>query len=208
MDPFDTRLPLTAADSGEGAILPTWTAVDNNNVKTSRELWEVMKRDGWNVDVGRIPFLYYHHLILIFLSITGLCSVEYSSGLDLISLSQRIPISPDRPIEVSFLSQLLAYLTSFQDNYLDAYLQIMKETDALGTAVIFSCGTGSVRTTFAMVAASIIRRTQLLARGMEDPYPMKVLSPTKIQNGTAHSGTTTVWLQFDRKKYQSLTCVF
>ena len=42
---------ITAADSGEGAILPTWTAVDNNNVKTSRELWEYMKSQGWNVDV-------------------------------------------------------------------------------------------------------------------------------------------------------------
>lgn len=40
-----------AADSGEGAILPTWTAVDSGNVKTSRELWEYMKSQGWNVDV-------------------------------------------------------------------------------------------------------------------------------------------------------------
>jgi hypothetical protein len=40
-----------AADSGEGAILPTWTAVDTGNVKTSRELWEHMKKQGWNVDV-------------------------------------------------------------------------------------------------------------------------------------------------------------
>lgn len=40
------------ADSGDGAILPTWTAVDTNNVKTSRELWDGMKADGWNVDVG------------------------------------------------------------------------------------------------------------------------------------------------------------
>lgn len=37
---------------GEGAILPTWTAVDVNNVKTSRDLWGNMKKDGWNVDVG------------------------------------------------------------------------------------------------------------------------------------------------------------
>ena len=37
--------------SGEGAILPTWTSVDTNNVKTSRELWEHMKKEGWNVDV-------------------------------------------------------------------------------------------------------------------------------------------------------------
>ena len=43
----------TAADSGEGAILPTWTSVDTNNVKTSRELYSDLKKDGWNVDVSK-----------------------------------------------------------------------------------------------------------------------------------------------------------
>jgi len=44
---------FVAVDSGdgEGAILPTWTSVDNGNVKTSRELWGAMKAQGWNVDV-------------------------------------------------------------------------------------------------------------------------------------------------------------
>lgn len=56
----------TVSGSGFGAILPTWTAVDASNVKTSRELWENMKKEGWNVDYFRIP------------------------------------ISPDRPIEVCF----------------------------------------------------------------------------------------------------------
>jgi hypothetical protein len=36
---------------GQAAILPTWTAVDSANVRTSRELWEGMKEKGWNVDV-------------------------------------------------------------------------------------------------------------------------------------------------------------
>ena len=40
-----------ASDSGEGAILPTWTAVDTNNVRTQRELMEYMRKDGWNVEV-------------------------------------------------------------------------------------------------------------------------------------------------------------
>jgi hypothetical protein len=35
---------------------------------------------------------------------------------------------------------------------------------------------GAVRTTFAMVAASIVRRQQLLAQGMDDPYPLKTLA--------------------------------
>ncbi|KAI0925517.1 hypothetical protein AcV5_008233 [Taiwanofungus camphoratus] len=113
-----------ASDAGEGAILPTWTAVDTVNVKTTRELMENMRRDGWNVE--------YH----------------------------RIPISPDRPIE---------------DNYLDAYFRVIKETDPLRTALVFNCGMGAVRTTFAMVAACIIRRKQVIAREMEDPYVGKTV---------------------------------
>ncbi|KAJ7193929.1 inositol hexakisphosphate-domain-containing protein [Mycena pura] len=122
-----------ASDSGEGAILPTWTSVDDTNVRTSRELWSQMKEDGWNVD--------YH----------------------------RIPIAPDRPIE---------------DNYLDAYLRVIHTTDPLRTALVFSCGMGAVRTTFAMVAASIVRRKQLIVRGLADPYAMKNAVNTPISIGT------------------------
>lgn len=42
---------ILAVDSGEGAVLPTWTAVDIGNVKTSRELWTSLRNEGWNVDV-------------------------------------------------------------------------------------------------------------------------------------------------------------
>ncbi|EIN10058.1 hypothetical protein PUNSTDRAFT_125979 [Punctularia strigosozonata HHB-11173 SS5] len=104
---------------GEGAIIPTWTHVDATNVKTSRELWENMRDEGWNLE--------YH----------------------------RIPISPDRPIE---------------DNYLDAYVRVISNTDPLRSALVFSCGMGAVRTTFAMCAAIITRRRQLIQRGLPDPY--------------------------------------
>ncbi|EIM91392.1 uncharacterized protein STEHIDRAFT_153038 [Stereum hirsutum FP-91666 SS1] len=120
-----------AVEDGDGAILPTWTAVDANNVKTSRELWEHMRNEGWRVE--------YH----------------------------RIPISPDRPIE---------------DNYLDAYLQVVKKTDPLKTSLVFSCGMGAVRTTFAMTAASLVRRRQLILRGMEDPYGAKGLSTPSMMS--------------------------
>lgn len=86
----------------------------------------------------------------------------------------RIPIAPDRPIEVSIFPDLLvAALICVQDNYLDAYLRVIRTTDPLRTALVFSCGMGAVRTTFAMVAASIVRRKQLLVRGFADPYAMK-----------------------------------
>lgn len=45
------RTLITRSFQADGAIIPTWTAVDANNVKTARELWESMKRDGWRVEV-------------------------------------------------------------------------------------------------------------------------------------------------------------
>jgi hypothetical protein len=43
---------LLALEDGDGAILPTWTAVDSSNVRTSRELWEYMRSQGWRVEVS------------------------------------------------------------------------------------------------------------------------------------------------------------
>ncbi|KAF8176691.1 inositol hexakisphosphate-domain-containing protein [Mycena galopus ATCC 62051] len=149
LEAIETRLKndilqeaTSSADSGEGAILPTWTSVDNFNVRTSRELWGQMKEDGWNVDV-----LYF-----------------------------RIPVAPDRPIE---------------DNYLDAYLRVIRATDPLRTALVFCCGMGAVRTTFAMVAASIVRRKQLIVRGLPDPYATKQNGPaTPVRIGTPTGNET------------------
>jgi hypothetical protein len=45
-------IDVIAIEDGDGAILPTWTAVDNNNVRTSRELWEYMRSEGWHVEVS------------------------------------------------------------------------------------------------------------------------------------------------------------
>ncbi|KAI9439769.1 inositol hexakisphosphate-domain-containing protein [Lactarius indigo] len=122
-----------ALEDGDGAILPTWTAVDSNNVRTSRELWEYMKKEGWHVE--------YH----------------------------RIPISPHRPIE---------------DNYVDAYLQVIKHADPVRTSLVFSCGMGAVRTTFAMTAACLVRRRQLMLRGLPDPYATRLLSTPNPNQGS------------------------
>ncbi|KAF9048553.1 inositol hexakisphosphate-domain-containing protein [Panaeolus papilionaceus] len=135
-----THNEIATSDNGEGAILPTWTAVDSGNVKTSRELWGSMKENGWNVD-------YY-----------------------------RIPISPDRPIE---------------DNYLDAYLRVLRNTHPTQTSLVFSCGMGAVRTTFAMVAASLVRRKQIINAGGPDPYALKGVGPHVPRPSSPGIGTQT-----------------
>lgn len=48
---------------------------------------------------------------------------------------------------------------------------------------------GAVRTTFAMVAALIVRRRMLLARGLDDPYAVK--SSFVFPSGTLRQGNTT-----------------
>ncbi|WVN86977.1 uncharacterized protein L203_102152 [Cryptococcus depauperatus CBS 7841] len=67
----------------------------------------------------------------------------------------RIPIAPDTPIE---------------HNYLDAYVPVLQNADPLTTALVFNCGMGVVRTTFAMCAVMLVRRKQLLLQGFEDPF--------------------------------------
>lgn len=67
-----------AADSGEGAILPTWTSVDNLNVRTSRELWGQMKEEGWNVDVRHLYSGLQNPLTSLGSIIGMLCSLLHS----------------------------------------------------------------------------------------------------------------------------------
>lgn len=86
----------------------------------------------------------------------------------------RIPISPDQPIE---------------ENYLDAYFNVIQSLEPRHTSLIFSCGMGAVRTTFAMVAACIIRRKQLLNLGLPDPF--LGISGAKGTNGVSHADEST-----------------
>lgn len=61
----------------------------------------------------------------------------------------RIPIAPDRPIEVRYLYGLLCLLTNgVQDNYLDAYVSVLKDVDPLNSSLVFNCGMGVVRSTW------------------------------------------------------------
>ena len=73
---------------------------------------------------------------------------------------------------------------------MDAYTHVIKRADPLRTALVFNCGQGAVRTTFAMVAACILRRKQLIERGLDDPFAPKT--------GSQRSGVTTVCVSADR----------
>lgn len=65
----------------------------------------------------------------------------------------RIPISPEQAPD---------------DKYLDEYIKVIRSTRP-ENALVFNCGMGVGRTTFAMIVALIIRRRQILAQGKEDP---------------------------------------
>ena len=82
---------------------------------------------------------------------------------------------------------------------MDAYLRVIRDTDPSQTALVFSCGMGAVRTTFAMVAASLVRRKQMLANGATDPYASKPpngmisSSPGTPAIGTVRIGNLSYW---------------
>ena len=63
---------------------------------------------------------------------------------------------------------------------------MIRETDPATTALVFNCGMGAVRTTFAMVAACVIRRKQLLVRGMDDPYAQKAPATRSMAVSVRH----------------------
>lgn len=106
-----------------------------------------------------------------------------------------IPISPDRPVEVSLLLVNVSYLLmNLQDNYLDAYLRVIRDSHPTKTALMFSCGMGGVRTTFAMVAASLVRRKQIMNEGGPDPYAIKPVSDQIPLSSGPGTNTVSVWL--------------
>lgn len=38
-----------------GELVPTWQAVDESSVKTPKEVYDEIRRQGWRVDYWRIP---------------------------------------------------------------------------------------------------------------------------------------------------------
>ena len=64
---------------------------------------------------------------------------------------------------------------------------------------------GAVRTTFAMVAMSLVRRRQLILRGMEDPYVHKL--PSLSRNTSTPSGVGVSLPHIMSPKYTNELCV-
>jgi hypothetical protein len=79
----------------------------------------------------------------------------------------RIPVSPEQAPD---------------DHYLDEYVDTIRSC-APEDALVFNCGMGVGRTTFAMVVAMIIRRAQLMRTGSPDPLGLQtaLLSGTESQ---------------------------
>ena len=82
---------------------------------------------------------------------------------------------------------------------MDAYLQVIKDADPLRTSLVFSCGMGAVRTTFAMTAACLVRRRQLMLRGLPDPYATRMLGTPNQGSGVntvcqSHTSPFLCWL--------------
>src|SRR5688572_21367621 len=77
----------------------------------------------------------------------------------------------------------------FQDNYLDAYINVIQDTDPLKTSLVFSCGMGAVRTTYAMVAACIVRRKRVMELGWPDPFGSSTFAASTSGTPVARSNT-------------------
>ncbi|KAE8220931.1 hypothetical protein CF326_g8662, partial [Tilletia indica] len=87
----------------------------------------------------------------------------------------RIPIANEQAIE---------------NNYLDAYTEVLRGCDPLTTSVVANCGVGYVRTTFAMCAAVIVRRRQMMLKGKSDP--LAGINPVNIEERRGRGSTVTV----------------
>lgn len=80
-----------------------------------------------------------------------------------------------------------------ENSYLDAYTKLIRDIDPRRTSFVANCGVGFTRTTFAMVAACIVRRKQMMLSGEEDPFGLEENlqhSSGKEENGLGGRSTT------------------
>ncbi|GAA5953720.1 hypothetical protein JCM8115_004129 [Rhodotorula mucilaginosa] len=70
---------------------------------------------------------------------------------------------------ISYYRTPVARDQSPNDGYLDTYTSLLASIPT-STSLVFNCGAGVVRSTFAMSVALIVRRKQLVDQGLPDPY--------------------------------------
>lgn len=116
------------------------TWVAVDQVRTVREVWEEVAAEGYNVRAQ--------------LRSCPPGPAQCSRWLNSQLVYHRIPVTRDQ---------------SPEDRYLDTYAEILASIPTT-SSLVFNCGIGVVRTTFAMCAALIVRRRQMMLQGMEDPY--------------------------------------
>ncbi|SCV73360.1 BQ2448_7286 [Microbotryum intermedium] len=71
-----------------------------------------------------------------------------------------------------------------EDGYLDTYSELIRDVPT-SSLLVFNCGIGVVRTTFAMTTAILVRRMQRIKEGQHD----LIDSPTQPQNAPKDSAT-------------------
>ncbi len=142
---------LVHEEDTDGRLIPTWVNVGADSVWTVRELFQSIEAAGWQVDYHRVPIGANQAIENNYVSVGGLM---LCSGLFCAYNGMRVQ--------------------------LDAYAQIFKRVDPRSTSLVANCGAGVNRTTFAMVAAILIRRKQLLLLSHPDPIskaPASTRSP-------------------------------
>lgn len=88
---------------------------------------------------------------------------------------------------VTYFRTPVARDQSPNDGYLDVYTGLLKQIPT-STALVFNCGAGVVRSTFAMSVALIVRRKQLLEKGEEDPYGLVATTKAQDQGDAGGAG--------------------
>lgn len=100
----------------------------------------------------------------------------------------RLPIARNQPLE---------------HNYLDAYTQLIKGVDPRTTCFVANCGAGVFRTTFAMIAAVLVRRKQLLLEAQCDPFEMKDSADQSLPSPEASPRAPTSMMRRSLRRVQT-----
>lgn len=97
----------------------------------------------------------------------------------------------DEGYNVTYFRTPVARDQSPNDGYLDTYTSLLASTPT-STSLVFNCGAGVVRSTFAMSVALIVRRKQLLDQGNPDPYRQLLDEEASVTHEAPNQGAAKV----------------